>query len=45
MEKFLKICEKNDCYKVVLSCYENVKDFYLKCGFMNRGGIELCKYF
>lgn len=37
-------CEKEECYKVILDCNNDVKNFYEKCGFVCKGNM-MAKYF
>jgi len=43
--KFLSwTATQNDCYKVILDCSLENKEFYKKCGFIDKG-ISMAKYF
>ena len=44
ISKLNEIALKNNCYKVILDCKEELREFYLKCGFENKN-IQMSKYF
>ena len=39
-----EVAKKENCYKVILNCKENLEYFYGKCGFEKKN-IEMSKYF
>jgi glucosamine-phosphate N-acetyltransferase len=40
----MEYAKKNNCYKVILDCSIDVKNFYINCGFKEKG-IEMSRYF
>lgn len=40
----ISFSKHHKCYKVILNCSDNVKNFYQKCGFSNKN-IEMSLYF
>lgn len=38
------VAKRNDCYKVILDCTEDVKEVYEKCGFGVKG-LQMAEYF
>ena len=44
INKITNIAIKNNCYKVILDCKEELHDFYFNCGLDNKN-IQMSKYF
>ena len=43
--EFIKLyCKENDCYKIILNCSNNIKNFYLKNNF-KENNIQMSYYF
>ena len=40
----INIAKKENCYKIILNCKENIKEFYEKNGFKNNG-LQMTIYF
>lgn len=43
MEKLVEVGKEEDCYKIILSCNDDVKGFYEKMDFIRKGN-EMCIY-
>lgn len=44
IEKLLNLAKDHNCYKVILDCKEDIKDFYSKFEFESKN-IQMSKYF
>ena len=44
LQHAISFSKYHQCYKVILNCTDNVKEFYQKCGFLNKN-IEMSLYF
>ena len=44
INNLIDIAKKNNCYKVILNCNNNLRKFYEKCG-LEYKGCQMAKYF
>ncbi len=44
IEKMVEMGKKEDCYKIILNCKEEVEKFYEKCGFFKKSS-QMAIYF
>jgi glucosamine-phosphate N-acetyltransferase len=42
INKFIGMAKEKHCYKIILDCSVHVKDFYEKCGFVEKN-IQMCR--
>ena len=43
IDHLVSISYKSGCYKIILNCDHNIVDFYVKCGFKEKGN-QMAKY-
>jgi glucosamine-phosphate N-acetyltransferase len=44
IQHLIQEAQKNDCYKIILNCNNELEHFYNKCG-LNNNGISMSLYF
>ena len=44
IQHLIQEAQKNDCYKIILNCNNELENFYNKCG-LNNNGISMSLYF
>lgn len=43
IQGLVEIGKRSDCYKVILECHNDIRNFYLKCGFRPKGS-QMVRY-